>query len=438
MELILGIDLGTSYFKLGLFSRTGELHGLGKVAVQTDSGEDGSLCELPIERFWAALRKGLDDALAQAGAAAEDIAAMGYSSQANSFLLLDEHDEPLTPLILWPDSRGGQIDPSVRQLWEREDFLAVTGIGIESSRQLAVAKLKWFQRKRPELWSRVARIMTISDYLVFSLTGRAVGDAGTASLLGLWDLSQHRWWDDALRLIGIAPSQLSTPLAPGTIAGNLTTEAAPRMGLKPSIPLVAGSLDHHVAAIGAGVGQTCQFSESTGTVLACLRLTDKYTPVQNCCMGPGIGGRGYYQLAFDDNGASVLEWYHRNHAPQISIPELVAMAKNVPPGSDGLIALPSANKYPDLEGFRNLTDKHKHGHFVRAIMESTAASLAMLVDRLCPEDKPPRILATGGGAQSDLWLWIKADLLDVEFIAPTCKEPACAGAARLAILLFQK
>ncbi|MCD4825431.1 MAG: hypothetical protein K8S55_12610 [Phycisphaerae bacterium] len=430
MELILGIDLGTSYFKLGLFDRAGKLHGLGKVPVQTDNG-DGSLCELPVERFWAVLRQGLDDALAEAGAAAEDVAAMAYSSQANSFILLDEHDKPLTPLILWPDARAGQIDPAVRQLSERDDFLGVTGIGIGCDNQFAVAKLKWFQRQCPELWAGAARIMTISDYLVFSLTGRAVGDAGTASLLGLWDVSRQRWWDDALRLIGIAPSQLSPPLAPGTAAGNLTAEATGRLGLKPAIPLAVGSLDHHVAAIGAGVGQACQFSESTGTVLACLRLTDEFNPMRNCCAGPGVGGRGYYQLAFENNGASVLEWYHRNHAPRISIPELVAMAADIPPGSDGLIALPSANKYSDLDGFLSRTPDHKHGHFVRAIMESTAASLMGLVDNLCREGRPSRIVATGGGARSDLWLQMKADMLDVEFVAPACKEPACMGAAML-------
>ena len=142
-----------------------------------DTG-DGSLCELPVERFWTALRSGLQQALAKADATVEDIVALAYSSQANSFLLLDEKARPLTPLILWPDSRVEAVDKAVTQLWNRHDFLTTTGLGIECRPQLAAAKIRWFQANRPEVWSRTSHIMTISDYLTFSLTGKTVGDAG--------------------------------------------------------------------------------------------------------------------------------------------------------------------------------------------------------------------------------------------------------------------
>ena len=110
MELVLGIDLGTSYFKLGLFDRTGKLHGFGRVLVEKDT-ENGNRCQLPVERFWSLLCQGLTEACKQAQAQPEDIKAVSYSSQANSFVLLGEDSQPLTALILWPDSRhhqGGQ------------------------------------------------------------------------------------------------------------------------------------------------------------------------------------------------------------------------------------------------------------------------------------------------------------------------------------------
>ena len=149
-------------------------------------------------------------------------------------------------------------------------------------------------------------------------------------------------------------------------------------------------------------------------------------------MGPGTCGEGYYQLAFDGNGAGGLEWYQQTRAPGISIPKLVEMAEGVPPGSAGLFAMPSCSQYSGLEGFRGVRPEHSHGHFVRAIMESTAATLAALVRRLCGADRPGRIVATGGGARSDLWLQIKADLLGTELVSTQCEEPACMGAAMLA------
>jgi len=75
----------------------------------------------------------------------------------------------------------------------------------------------------------------------------------------------------------------------------------------------------------------------------------------------------------------------------------------------------------------HLQPSHTAGHFVRAIMQSTAASLEGLVDSLFPDGRPEKIVATGGGARSDLWLQMKADLLGVELVRTRCPEPACMG-----------
>ena len=434
MDFVLGIDLGSSYFKLGLFDRDGELRGLGRVPVEANTG-DGSRCELPADRYWSTLSEGVRIALDQAGAAPERIRAVAYSSQANSFLLLDESGEALTSLILWQDVRSNGADAALESLGRREDFLRVTGLGLDFEPGFAVAKMRWLQDNRPECWSRARRVMTISDYLVFSLTGRAAGDQGTASLLGLLDLPNGRWWDEALGAAGLRAALLSEPLRPGAVVGTVTPEGSQRIGIPDGIPLAVGSLDHHMAAIGAGVGQVAQFSESTGTVLACLYCTDEYQPMREVCIGPGlVGSSTYYKFAFDSNGASVLDWYRRTHAPDRSVRELDALAEEIPIGCDGLVALPLANEFPSFEGFRNRRDSHHHGHFARAIMESTAATMASFVDRLCEHGRCERIVATGGGARSDVWLQIKADLIGVEFVRPKCQEPACLGAAMVAAM----
>lgn len=407
MDLVLGIDLGTSYFKLGLFDRAGRLAGLGRVAVEPDRG-DGGRCELSTDRFWALLRRGLGEALAAAGANAEDVRAVSYGSQANSFVLLDADDEPLTPLVLWPDGRAAnEPNNETAALSGRADFLATTGLGL-FGHGFAIAKLRWFQRHQPAIWRRVARVQTISDHLVFGLTGERFGDAGTAALLGLYDLPGGGWWPVGLVAAGLDPAMLSTPLPPGGEVGVTTVGAANRMGLPAGIPVAAGSLDHHAAALGAGVGTLASLSESTGTVLACLRYTDDYRPQPGCCMGPtGLAAPRFYQLAFDDNGAAALDRYQQTSAPTLTITELLALAAGTPSAGG-------------------------HGSSVRAILDSTAATLARLVDTLCPTGRPDRIVATGGAARSDLWLQIKANTVGTTLIAPTCPEPATRGAAILA------
>jgi len=429
MELVLGIDLGTSYFKLGLFNRTGEIQGLGRVFVPKDTADDGR-CEVPPERFWSVLREGVQDACAQGGVSPEEIRAIAYSSQASTFLLLDSSNKPLTPFVVWLDRRVRDIDPRVRKLWDREDFHDVTGLDITGPEAL-IAKCCWFQRHHPRIWSETKRIMTITDYFVYGLTGEYKGDEGTAALLGLLELRKHDWWNKGLEAVGISREMLSSPLPLGTTAGHLTSSGADKAGLKAGIPLIVGSLDHNIAAIGAGIDYVAPVIESSGTVLACLSYDSQYSPQPNCLMGAGKNRNQWYQLAFSGNGASVLEWYKDTHAPELSVTELVRMAESVEIGSEGLIAILSADEDQSVQNFENIKPDFHHGHFIRAILEAIAATLSELIDKLCPAKKPEKVVATGGGAQSNLWLQIKSDLLGAEFVATNCTEPACLGAAML-------
>jgi sugar (pentulose or hexulose) kinase len=428
MELALGIDLGTSYFKLGLFDRKGRLRGLGRVAVETESDTDGHRQELPVERFWETLRQGLREALDAAGAGPDSINAIGYSSQASTFLLLDEHGEALTPLILWTDQRVGEIHSTIREHWGREDFLSTAGFDLLDP-GLCPAKLRWFQDHEPEIWRRVHSVQTISDFLTLSLTGKRAGDQGTAVLLGLRDQRAQSWWSEGLAAAGLERSMLSDLFPPGTPIGGVTEQGASRLGLKPGVFFAVGSLDHHVAAVGAGIDHLAPISVSLGTVLAVVHTSEAYRPQPECCVGPGVAGRGHFELAWNMNGASGLEWYHRAHAPDVPFPDLLAMAAEIPPGCEGLRAKPCPADRPDLGGFEGRLPDHGHGHFVRAIMESVVHSLGDLVDHLCPDGRPESMVVTGGGARSDLWLQMAADTLGLRVIRSGSEEPACLGAA---------
>ena len=432
MDVRLGIDLGTSYFKLGLFDPLGNLLGVGRAAVPVRRSRDALRHELTVEDFWRTLQDALVEALIQAGRSADEICGVSYASQANSFLLLDANDRPLTPLVLWPDRRADTVDAAVEDLWHRPDFLRTTGLGIGADPVLAAAKLRWFQIRRPRLWRRCTRVATISDYLTFALTGRHVGDAGTAALLGLLDVQRSDWWDDALRAVGIEREQFSKPLRPGTPVGEVTADGAALIGLPTGAIFTVGGLDHHLGALGAGLGWGAEVSVSLGTVLACLRRSAEYRPTSGCITGPDTTPGGFYQLAFDANGAGVLEWYRRTHAPELCFAELDALAGEVPAGCDGLTALPGANDYPGRAGFRGIRASHGHGHFVRAIMESSADTLGQLIGRLCPAARPRRAVVTGGGAASTLWLRILGEATGIETVAADCDEPACRGAAGLA------
>lgn len=422
----LGIDLGTSYFKAGLFDERGKLAGMGRQPVEKTT--DGTTCELPVAFFWSTLRNCIAEALKNAAINPVEIEALSYSSQANSFILLDQNDDPLTPLILWPDNRAKMIwQPPV--LAERADFCSQTGLGIVPGHQFCMAKINWFQRLHPSVWEQVRRIMSVADYLVFSLTGQALSDYSTASLTGLLSVAELRWWNDMLNETKIRSECMSLPVRMGTRVGKLTVNGAHQIGLNTRTLFFMGGLDHHLAGVGAGLLSRNRISESTGTVLACVAYKESDAPVPGICTAPGLDQDHFFQMNFDDNGASSLEWYQKKYAPALTIPELIRMAAGVKAGCRNLIALPSAERYEGLTGFRNREAYHQHGHFVRAILESTARSLAVISTVI--KGDADGIVGTGGGAKSRIWGQIKADLTGMNFLIPECTESACLGAAML-------
>ena len=429
MSRYMGIDLGTTYFKAGVYDADGRLCGLGRESVPKVC--EGARCELPVADFWKAVQNAISQALSDAGIPASAIDAVSYSSQANSFVLLDASLEALTPLVLWSDTRARGGFPGLAAIASLPGFMEKTGLGIVPNEEFMPAKLEWFRSNCPQIWSRTAYVMTISDYLVYGLTGSRAGDRSTAAMTAMLDVPAGAWWPEALEAFGLKEDMLSTPLPSGTLAGRVSGRGASLAALKEGTPLYLGCLDHYAVAIGAGILAGRRLSESTGTVLACVAYREGYAPRKGVIIGPGPDGNHYFQMAFSSNGATAVEWYQKNYAPDKTILQLEDEARRVPAGCDGLKALPRSDTYPGLEGFRNVRPGHTPAHFLRAIFVSTAESLVALVDALDPERQATEVIPSGGGARNTLWLQIKEAMLHRKYLPQASGELATKGAAMI-------
>lgn len=429
MDLFLGIDLGTSYFKAGLFDKNGRLIGLARTGVPKNTPSRG-ICELQVDDFWRCLRHTIADALNDAKAVSTDIVAMSYASQANSFVLMDRNYGLLTPLILWPDERGGNVHTDLQAFCNLSAWRIKTGMGIPLSKNSAVNKLLWYQ-SYSEIFEKVYFLQTISDYFTFVVSGQPYSDLSTSSLLGLLDVQDGNWWPEAINCVLPAHAHVGTAKPSGTFAGNVSAEASTLLGLSTHTKIFIGGLDHHIAAIGAGVHSGNFLSESTGTVLASVGYTDEYLPLESVCFAPGLNTDHFFNMTFDNNGAAFLEWYRQEKAPGLSIPDLLQEASKIAAGSEGLRAAPFARPDETVYSFEGAERNYQHGHYVRAILESTAIRLAALTNKLDPSgDK--NIVSTGGGARSEFWTSVKAAITGRTFVIPECSEAACMGAALLA------
>lgn len=429
-EYVLGIDLGTSYFKFGLFDKKIKLKGFSKISLQ-NAVEQGKN-ELSTEKFIHLIQEGIDKACQQAQASSLDIASIGYSSQANTFTLFDRRMKALTNFIIWNDNRGNDFVSLIKAIWQESEFLYTTGFGGSPNGQLMQSKIAQIQKKRSEVWNKTHFILTLPDYLGYLMTSKRISETGSLSLTAMVDIHQSVWWEKAIKNLNIDIEMLSQLCQPGESHYQTSSNANHYFSIREGIPFVSGSLDHYCAAIGSGTGKIADASESTGTVVASTNFTSTYEPSLGKFIAPGFKKNTFVQIVWDENGAIGIEWYQRNFAPEYDIKQLDQLAVKVSDDCDGLIAMPMAWKYPQKQGFLDVFDCHRHGHFIRALMVSTAHTLKDLIEKIDVNSSIKCIAATGGGSKSDLWLDIKSKILNLQFIRTNSYEPGCAGAGALA------
>lgn len=430
MPHILTFDLGTTYFKAALFDESGRLTALSRVRTPLEFPQEG-WCEMSADGFVDAVHNAAGQLRQQAPQAYADVAGVGFATQANSFVLLDSAERALMPFIIWTDRRAGDVEPDLLPLLA--NLRQTTGVPALSG-EFSVAKLLWVAKYRPEVWNTARRMCYASDYLTFYLTGRHVTEAGMAALSGMVDVHKLQWWPTAMELV--RPGNIAFPqvVRAGTEAGTILPGRAAELGLPSGCRMVVGCLDQYAGAIGAGNIQPGAISETTGTVLAAVRCSDRFEPdlPLTAYQGPAFDPGLYYQMTFGSISANLLEALRNHEAPQLDYPDLTAEAEKIPPGADGLRIKPDAHLLSAGRMFANLRPQHTLGHKVRAVLEGVAFALKDLVHQLSPSGVQGPIHSCGGAARSNFWLQIKADVLNVPFQAMTCPEPTSQGAALLA------
>ena len=431
MGKILVIDIGTSYFKTALFDDGGRLCGVSRVPTPSRS-MSGGLVEIDPCAFGEAIAEGIGRIREEVGNL-DDVGAVTFATQTNSSVLLDKSQQPLTPIVLWPDRRAMALEDEVRQISRIPGFRATTGIPLLSY-QFMAARLLWFQKCEPATWAKLDKLCLISDYLTLLLTGRHVTEAGAAGLTGLVDIRRCQWWPEMLAALGVEERCLPAIGRAGTDLGPILPEAATRFGLPASCRMIVGCLDQYAGAIGAGNFAPGSLSETTGTVLATVRCTDRLNTEldPSVFVGPAFAEGLYYQMVFGETSANYLEWYREQLPDRPSFEHLSEMADKVPPGAGGLWLRTDVPLNRPEEVFEGLQGRQDRGREVRCIMEAVAFALRDQVRALAGDDRPNEIHCAGGGARSDVWTQIKADVLGVTTMTTRCVETVSLGAAILA------
>ena len=420
MRNLLGVDVGTTSLKMTLFDEYGTV--LQSVTQDYLLETAGDRVEFEPERYWQIF----SEALAQIAGKFE-ISAMAIDTQCETLIVADEKGSPLRKAIVWLDNRAAQEAREIEAHFGRQRIYEVTGQP-EVTATWPACKLLWLKNHEPEIFAKIKKVFLLEDYLIYRLTGEFVTEKTLQSSTIYLDINHGVWWGEMLDYIGVDRGALPALRNSGEKIGEYRGSA-----------VVLSAMDQVAGAIGAGVVGHGVVSEMTGTTMVIFVPCDEvpaYRPDSKIPCHLNYNGQ-YCLLSWTPTAGIALKWFKNNFCEGWNFQQLDDMAEGIPPGSDGLTFLPYLcgsviPRYnPDARGaFLGLTMEHTRAHAVRSILEAVACMLKENLDYLgisCEE-----IRSMGGGAASDLWCQIKADLTGKRIVTLKNPEAACLGSAILA------
>lgn len=461
---VLAVDLGSSVAKVGFVSLDGAIAWWRRTELSTERGSDGSSVQ-DAEEWWRIVVESARRGLSAGVVAADQVVAVAVTGQWSSTVPVDVDGHPVGPCLMWSDTRGAPHSRALvsgRLMGYRAraayEWVRRTGGIPNPSGSDSVGNMLHLSRDRPEVAGAASYYLEPVDYLTMRFTG--IPAATPASMFPCW-LTDNRSRDireyDAslLRLAGLDGAKLPPLLPTGSVVGTVLPPVADSLGISPDTVVVNGIPDLHASAVGSGcVGEhDAHLAVSTTTWVSSPVLRKKTDLLHSIASVPGLWPGQYLMVNNQRTSGRALEWLRdavvspgggvgagsaagvgAGAGRPASYDDLVALAGTVPPGSDGVIFTPwldgENSPVEDAHaraGFHNLSLGSTQAHLVRAVMEGVAFNARWLLkaaDRYTGRRIDPMRLI-GGGAQSDLWCQIIADVTDrtVERVA----DPVLSG-----------
>lgn len=441
---IAGLDVGTTGCKCTLYSENGEF--LSESYLEYCQSQGSENTEIDGLAVWESVKRVLRDIATEAA----DLKAIGVTSFGESVVLLDAGDKPLMNSMLYTDTRGEEQCERLVQRFGEKKLETITGL--KPHCMYSISKLMWIRENKPEIYDAAKRILLFEDYIVYMLSGMAQIDYSLATRTMAFDISRLQWSDEILTFANIGKEKLADVVPTGSRAGYLKEDLAHLLGLPANVVIVSGCHDQMAATIGAGVLQPGMSVDGTGTV-ECITPVFHEIPSANIffesgySVTPHVTPGCYITYAFSFTGGALLKWYRdklNGKKEEIEQREgrsiYDVLNDKVKDKPSGLLVLPhfsgAATPYMDshstgaIVGLTLATDAID---IYRALMEGVTFEMLLNMEHLRAAGIEIReIRATGGGANSGLWLQMKADILNIPVVSLGVAQAGTMGCVMLA------
>jgi xylulokinase len=450
MAYYLGIDVGTSGTKVLVMDAEGAVLATATSPHGISIPRPGWSEQDPRE-WWGASCKACRAALARAKVPSDQVAGIGLSGQMHGLVMVDGAGEPLRPCILWNDQRTAEQAAQIEaRAGGKSELVAMVGNVAVTS--FTLSRVLWVRQHEPAIYEKAKHILLPKDYVRLRMTGEYAADVSDASGTLMLDNHRRDWSGWVLSLFDVDRSLLPPVLESHQVAGRLTSEAAEAMGLSPGVPVVAGGGDQPVGAVGCGVVEEGLVSATIGTSGIVLVHSPRYRTdasggVQTFCAS--VAGEWCMFGCVMAAGGS-LQWFRnvlggeevaaarkRKVDPYELLGEQAALAA---PGCRGLFWLPylTGERTPHADPRARACWIGLHAgttrpELVRSVMEGATFAMNDVLSVFREMGMTVRQMRlSGGGARSELWRRLQADIYGVPCAMLSAQEGPAYGAAILA------
>jgi len=439
-RLLLGLDVGTSGVKAGVFDLEGRLRGLGRSSHENDTPQPGWV-QCDPETWWAGCLDALGQACAEAGAATADISAVGVSTQFPVLVAMDEAGRAVHPAILYCDRRSIRQMEAIDRAVPRDEFERFYG-NVLTPGTCAVTSLVWLRDEEPKAYGKAHCFGFANTFVTRRLTGRFAADPSMASLSGMVEVNDPwQWAGEFCDRLGVDASRLPAIVGADRIVGGVSEAAAAQTGLAAGTPVVCGCGDVVASAVGVG-------AVDASTLVCVAGSTDCFAMP----MSAPTEDRRWLNTAYVPRGAWIaigtmtstgvsVEWFTRELLAGGGAERMTELAADSAPGAGGVIYLPylQGERSPIWDAsargmFFGLSTETALGDLARSVFEGTAFGLRQVLESL--EEMIGRqvgeIRLVGGATRNAFWNQVKSDVLQKPLAILEFQETSSLGAALLA------
>ena len=434
----LGIDLGTSSVKILAINDKNEIVGDATKEYPIYYPQEKWAQQDPAD-WWRGTLEAMKELILKLNIPRNQVRAIGFSGQMHGLVALGTNNQVLTPAILWCDQRTQAECDEITDFFGPEELSRLTGN--KALTGFTAPKILWVKKNLSEIFTKISHILLPKDYIRLMLTGAYATDMSDASGMLLLDVKNRKWSRELLEFIGINEGQLPKLYESYEVTGKVSEEVKKELGLEGEILVVGGAGDQAAGAIGTGTVEEGVVSVTLGTSGVVFASHEAYAVDESNRLHAFCHANGkYHSMGVMLSAASCLKWWADTVGSGENFESLLEEAENTKTGSDRLIFLPyllgerTPYSDPDAKGcFVGMTATTTRGQMTRAVLEGVAFGLYDSLKILEVLEVPiNQVRVIGGGAKSNLWKQILADIFSQEIQEINTNQGGALGAAILA------